>query len=59
MDYMIINTALTPDNEEQWNDLPLFHPAGTLTTEHDECTGEEFTNRKENNFILFKWTMIV
>ena len=67
MDYMIINTALTDENEEEWNDLPMYYPHGNLTTEHDECTGEEFqtfsvavfTNKKKNNFILFKWTMIV
>jgi len=67
MDYMMISTALTDENEEQWNDLPRYYPTGRLTTEHDECTGESFqtftvtvfTNLKEHRFIQFKWTMIV
>jgi hypothetical protein len=67
MDYMIINTALTDENEEQWHDLPLCYPTGRLTTEHDECTGESFqtftvsvfTNNLRNDFVVFKWTMVV
>ena len=67
MDYMIINTALTDENQEQWDDLPMYYPHGKLTTEHDECTGESFqsftvavfTNNKEHQFVQFKWTMIV
>jgi hypothetical protein len=67
MDYMIINTALTHENEEQWNDLPMYYPGGKLETVYDEDLEESFetftvcvfTNRKENNFIVFKWTMIV
>jgi hypothetical protein len=38
-----------------------------LTTEHDECTGESFqtftvsvfTNNLRNDFVVFKWTMVV
>jgi len=67
MDYMIISTALTDENEEQWNDLPLYYPTGRLITEHDEGTGESFqtftvtvfTNHNEHKFVQFKWTMIV
>lgn len=67
MDYMIINTALTHENEEQWNDLPMYYPGGKLETIYDEELEESFqtftvhvyTNAKQHNFIVFKWTMIV
>lgn len=67
MDYMIINTALTDENEEQWHDLPMYYPHGKIETLYDEDLEESFqtftvtvfTNNLRNDFVVFKWTMIV
>ena len=65
MDYMIINTALTDENFEQWNDLPRNFPTGRLTRKYDEeidhyfqtFSVTVFTNNKEQAFVQFNWTI--